>query len=281
MSSLRVGDVTVTFLPDGVHHCEAVAQYPRSPATLWDDHPEVLDADGMLVMSLGSILIQAPGKTVLVDAGIGPKNIDIATLTGGALKGDLIGGQLPESLRQAGLSPADVDAVVFTHLHVDHVGWVGDQAGAHFFPNARYLIDEAEWKHWSAPEQIASYQGATTEQLALLAERLDPFAGETVLADHVATMPTPGHTPGHTSVTVRSGGRTALVLGDAIHCPVELQHQGMCFAHDHDAGLAARSRAQIRSVLSGPDSWFVGGHFPDHTFGQFKLSGDSAELSYP
>jgi glyoxylase-like metal-dependent hydrolase (beta-lactamase superfamily II) len=281
LSSLRLGDVAITFLPDGVHHCEAVAQYPQSPAELWDGHPEVLDATGMLVMSIGAILIQAPDRTVLVDVGIGPKTIDIATLTGGMFKGDLIGGQLPESFRQAGVSPADIDAIVFSHLHVDHVGWVGDPAGGHFFPNARYVIDESEWDHWSKPEQIELGQGATAWQLALLGERLDTVTGETPLADCVTTLPTPGHTPGHTSVVIRSGGGAAVVLGDAIHCPVEFQQPSMCFVFDHDADAAAQSRSRIRSILSGPDSWFVGGHFPDHIFGQLKKSGEVSELVYP
>jgi len=281
MSSLRVGDVTITFLPDGVHHCEAVAQYPQSPAGLWNEHPEVLDASGMLVMSLGAILIQAPNRTMLVDAGIGPKTIDIATLTGGVFKGDLIGGQLPGSFKQAGVSPADVDAIVFSHLHVDHVGWVGDPAGGHFFPNARYVVHEAEWHHWSQSEQIELGQGATAGQLELLSERLDTINGETQLAEYVTTLPTPGHTPGHTSVIIRSGGRPAVVLGDAIHCPVELQHPSMCFVFDYDADTASASRSRIRSILAGPDSWFVGGHFPDHVFGQLKTSGDVNELVYP
>jgi glyoxylase-like metal-dependent hydrolase (beta-lactamase superfamily II) len=281
MSSLRVGDVTVTFLPDGVHHCEAVAQYPQSPAELWGDHPEVLDASGMLVMSIGAILIQAPGRTVVVDAGIGPVAIDIGNLTGGVFKGDLIGGQLPGSLHRAGVTPADVDAVVFTHLHVDHVGWVGNPAGGHFFPNARYVIDEAEWDFQSRPEQVELGQGVSAAQLELLGERLDTVTGQTQLADCVTTLPTPGHTPGHTSVLVRSGGRAAVILGDAIHCPVELQEPSMCFVHDHDVATAAKSRSQLRAILAGPDVWFAGGHFPDQIFGQVKTAGERSELTYP
>jgi glyoxylase-like metal-dependent hydrolase (beta-lactamase superfamily II) len=280
LTTLSLGDVTLTFVPDGVHHIEAPTQYPDSPDSLWDEHPEVIDDEGLLVMSVGSMLIRTPQHTVLVDIGYGPGKMDIAELTDGAFRGDIIGGELIDNLASVGVSPADVDAIVFSHLHVDHVGWLyapGDES-THVFPNARYVLHRSEWEHWQQEEMIAGGTGVNPAQLAILDERKECVDGPAEVVPRISIVPTLGHTPGHISVMVTGSEASALVLGDAIHCPVEFQHEGMCFVFDFDQERATRSREEIHEILSQPNTWFAGGHFPTQVFG--KIGADGKTLNY-
>jgi glyoxylase-like metal-dependent hydrolase (beta-lactamase superfamily II) len=280
IETLNVGDAEVTYLPDGVHHVQGPAHYPSCPARVFDDHPEVIDEDGWLVMSVGAFLVRGAGPTVLVDTGAGPVHASMDVLTGGRYHGDLIGGDLLKSLSEVGVSPAEVDAVAFTHMHNDHIGWVATD-GAPTFPNARYLIDAREWAYWSHPDQVGSVAGASQAQLGVLATALAAYDAATGIAEGVTTFATPGHTPGHTSILVSSRGQSALILGDAFHCPVELLNPGMEFVFDQDIEQANRSRRRIEERLRQPGTWFAGGHFPNHVFGQLHQGASGPELRYP
>lgn len=283
LSSLALGDVELTYLPDGIHHVEADKQFPTTPHGLWEKHQEVFDPAGLLVMSIGSVLIRTSEHNVLVDLGFGPRSIDLDDLTGGAFKGDLVGGQLLDSLVSVGLTPADIDVVIFSHLHVDHVGWLEDpqRPGELTFGRARIVTHKAEWEHWSQPENIALEAGASAEQIEILRPRVETPGEDIEVVPGVTLVHTPGHTPGHLSVLVTGSAGRALVLGDALHCPVELQHPGQSFVFDIEPEAAAASRRAIYEILTAPDTWFAGGHFPDRVFGRAEsTSGGNHHLTW-
>jgi glyoxylase-like metal-dependent hydrolase (beta-lactamase superfamily II) len=286
LSSLTIGSVTVTYLPDGIHRVEAPSHYPDSPDRIWGRHPEVIDAEGLLVMSVGSVLIRTPRHNVLVDIGFGPQAIDISELTDGRFRGDLIGGRLLDSLRSVGLSPDDIHGIVFTHLHVDHVGWVQDpdDPAAPTFRNARYFMHAKELDYWlNEKDPLERGKGASDEQISVMQRAVTTVDGQTEIFPGITLVPTTGHTPGHTSVLAESGGERVLVLGDALHCPVELQHNGMVFVHDQDVADAKRSRARIHEILAVPGTYFAGGHFPNRTFGKVVPGDGTLDhcLEYP
>lgn len=283
LQSLRIGDIEITYLPDGVHHVEGPTHYPAWPASVFEEHPEVIDDDGWLVMSLGGVLVRTPEVTVLVDVGAGQVSQSMSELTQGQFNGDLIGGGLLDSLAKVGLGPADIDAVVITHMHNDHIGWVCSPSGGATFPRARFWINAREWAYWSHPDQVGSVAGAKPDQIAVLAASLEAFDGHVTVAAGIETFPTPGHTPGHTSVLITAGEQSALVLGDSFHCPVELHHPGMVFVFDQDAELASTSRRRIEERLRQPGTWFVGGHFPTTVFGRLLdgPAGPRLELDGP
>ena len=117
--SLSLGDVTLTFVPDGVVHLNARLWLPRATEEDWAQSPEYLDDSGNLVASVGGLLVERDGRALLIDAGAGPVTVGPPTSRFGILRG----GALLDNLVALGRSPADIEAVAFTHLHVDHIGW--------------------------------------------------------------------------------------------------------------------------------------------------------------
>ncbi len=174
----------------------------------------------------------------LVDAGIGPAD-------GPAASWAPVPGVLPDSLAAAGIDPADVDTVVLTHLHTDHVGWAVVGAGEHarpYFPNARYLLQEAE------------FDALDTVNPQLRSRLIDPLRatgqlrlldGDTSLRGGERVIATPGHTPGHQSLLVTSGREQLAVTGDVLVHALQLLHPALAYAHETDPVQARASRERL------------------------------------
>ena len=284
LSSLPVGDVELTWLPDGIHHVRPLEQYTGGSAALWDDNPHVIDDQGWLVMSIGGLLVRSGGRCVLIDLGFGPHAVsDIGSLTGGEHHGDMYGGELLNSLRRAGLGPGDIDAVVISHMHPDHLGWVATTAeGSHrpVFPRAEFYVGAREWEYWASGPEANTPKAPSPAQLAVIAERLHVMSDGTVPAPNITAMTTPGHTPGHMSFVVSSGAERAIVLGDAIHCPVEVGAPQLDFVFDVDPAVARTTKEAISRELEKPGTHLVGGHFPDAVFGRL-LRGEGRRYVQP
>jgi hypothetical protein len=145
--SLTIGQVRITYLPDGYVIFNPALVFPTSNSAEWQRHQYLLNENGLLVGSIGSYLIQTPDRTILVDTAQGPGHKQNSIMT-------LHGGELLASLRQAGLDPTDIDIVFYTHLHIDHVGWTGriiDGESTMTFPRARHLLRQAEWRRFADP----------------------------------------------------------------------------------------------------------------------------------
>ena len=119
-----MGDIRVSFLADGFIKMRPGSEYKGETSGVWRDNPQTLDADGFLVMSLGALLVESGEHRVLLDVGWGPSTLEISD-TESRKEFVFVGGRLLESLGAYGLKPGDVDHVMFSHLHNDHVGWVG------------------------------------------------------------------------------------------------------------------------------------------------------------
>lgn len=272
---VSLGATTVTYLPDGEGHMDSAFIYPDSVPDGWAPYAQFLDADGRFPVSIGAFLVQSPGRNILIDLGLGIVDFEVPGVA------SFRGGQLLESLRAEGLSPGDVDTVFFTHLHHDHVGWVSDVAPAPDFPagaqvsgltfvNARYLVAEAEWRHWIGHGTFPGPDARAVQEP--LAERIEFVGDGAVIAPGVQVMATPGHTPGHSSLLVTDPAgadpRRLVVLGDVMHCQVQVVESGWSFVFDADADQAIRTREQLLKELEDPDTLLAGGHFADHVFGR-------------
>ena len=236
-------------------------------------YPHFVTEEGHLKLSIHALVVKAPGLTLVVDTCVG--NDKPRTLMGGvALQTAFL-----ESLSAAGVTPESVDAVVCTHLHVDHVGWntrLQDGCWVPTFPNARYLIGRREYEHWSAE--------GDSEQQAILADSVKPIfdAGLATLVemDHrispeISLTPTPGHTPGHVSVLIESQGARALITGDMLHHPCQFGHPEWSPPFDSDPHAGAAMRRSVMERVAGEPVLVIGTHFAAPTAGRVVREGEA------
>ena len=260
LQTIHVGDIDVTYLPDGEGHFVPTQMFPASDAEAWENHRRWLDEDGRVVTTIGAFLIRSAGRAVVVDLGIGATEMDIPDFAW------VRSGRLLESLGQAGVSPADVDTVLYTHLHSDHSGWTSGTDGL-TFPNAEHLVGASEFEFWRAHTDMA-FAPPVDGVLDPLADRITVTGDGHAVAPGVTLRSTPGHTPGHQTVVVSSGDQRAIILGDIMHCPAQLTEPDWSVLFDVDAALARRTREQLLGELEGDDIPVGCGHFPEAAFGR-------------
>jgi glyoxylase-like metal-dependent hydrolase (beta-lactamase superfamily II) len=180
------------------------------------------------------------GRVVLVDAGIGPVDSPAASWAP-------VPGRLPQELAAAGLDPAEVHAVVLTHLHTDHVGWAVTGTRP-FFPNARYLLQQAE--HDAVESLNPVLRERLIEPLAATGQ-LSLVDGDTTVAGPLRVVATPGHTPGHQSVICETPDGPVLIAGDLLVHAVQLVDPDLRYAIEVDPEAARRSRTALLAELAG------------------------------
>lgn len=252
---MNIGELVVEPVHDGIMHAPVVA-FRGTTEEQWAPHRQFLDSDGMLAFALGGFLVRAPGERLaLIDLGIGQRSGAIMNNAG-----SFSGGALLSSLAALGVSPGDITDVVFTHLHFDHVGWASAD-GAIVFPNAAYRCDERDWEHFRDNERVAPVLGPVVS-------RIETFSGSGPLLPGIDAMTAPGHTPGSTIIVLSSGAARGLLLGDVVHCPVELIDDEWSGLGDVDPDLAKRTRNALAREIEGTDTPVAAAHFPGMVFGR-------------
>jgi glyoxylase-like metal-dependent hydrolase (beta-lactamase superfamily II) len=241
--------------------------------------PHFFDRDNhLLVMSFHSLLMRAGSKTILVDTCLGndkPRpNVELWHQRQGSYLADLAA---------AGVTPGDVDMVMCTHLHADHVGWNTRLENGQWvptFPNAKYLFAKKEVDHWERQLEKGPSEAVNHDSWA---DSVAPIlnAGQAVLVgseDEIATgvsiLPAPGHTPGNVMLRLEERGDRAYVLGDAIHHPIQIDHPEWSSRFCHDPELSRRTREQILTRVVDENAWILPAHFPTPT--AMKVSHSSA-----
>jgi glyoxylase-like metal-dependent hydrolase (beta-lactamase superfamily II) len=249
---MRVGDIELTALSDGV--CKLPPAF--YVGLDFEKHQDLLADDGLVHIPVGCFLLRCGETTVLVDSGLGDFDLEWAR-----------GGQLPAALGAAGSAPADIDIVVCSHLHIDHIGWlVVDEAP--FFPNATVRFGAADWQQFVSEAEPDSRGRQIMECLAA-AGRLDPLDGDMLsVAPGLTARHTPGHTLGHYGLVVSSGADRAVILGDAVECPLQLEEPDFYALSDVDPALAARTREALWRELEGTATTVTAAHFPGLEFGR-------------
>ena len=258
MQRIAIGDMCVVGLIDG--------EFIAGPEYFGADvsflgHEDLLAADGKMHLPIGCFVLQGgplEEKTVLVDAGLGEMSAETYS-----------GGRLMSELATAGVAPGQIDQVILTHLHVDHCGWLMDAEAQPRFPNAEIWTGTADWQRF-VEQKSDLMLGNVREGLRRQAEaaKVHCVDGDKVVASGVDLLAAPGHTPGHLAVVVSSGDARALLLGDAVTCPVQLDETDWGSMGDVDPDLARRTRQRMWDELESSGSPGVGAHFPDLRFGR-------------
>lgn len=265
---IKLGTIEITVVSDGT------LAFPAE--TLWGDRAE--DARGLLTSSfqppspvglqINTILVNTGDKLVLIDAGCGVDKFQKTT-------GGLIG-----NLAAAGYAPGDIDIILFTHLHFDHLWGISDHENASLlFPSAEFVACEAEVAFWSAPEWANKVSPAlkplvTQANLKLASPRLRLIRAAAEVVPGVTTFDTAGHTPGHISVHISSGSEEMLLTGDVVvNSAVSFLHPEWPFGFDMDVPLATKSRMAFLDRAAA-DKTLVGSyHLPFPGFGHVVREG--------
>ncbi len=251
---MRVGDLEILPVLDGLARFPISDPFLSMPEEAWLPHRQFLNSDDELELALGGFVVRSAERVVLIDCGVG--RVDSPPFHGGAFL---------TSLAAYGIAPEEVSDVIFTHLHFDHVGWATQQGNV-VFANATYRCDERDWQHFVGPDPGA------TRKLSPLADRMDMWDASGPVLPGLDAMVAPGHTPGSTIIVVSSGTERALLLGDVVHCPVELLDDEWAGMGDVDPELALRTRVAMARELEGSDIPAAAAHFPGLQFGKLLVA---------
>ncbi|CUU59659.1 Glyoxylase, beta-lactamase superfamily II [Parafrankia irregularis] len=268
MDTLQVGDVSLTRIPHIEHWTLTATEFfpDMNPGT-WTEHRDRLapahwnPATEQVRIAVQTWLLRSDDRLVLVDTGL-----SAATTRPNAPAG----GDLPAALAAVGVTPRDIDLVICTHLHADHVGWNtrpdGDGGWTPTFPLARYLFSEPDLRFFH-PDTLVEQPGRSA---AVFTESIEPVlrAGRADIWDNTHTIDgslridlAPGHTPGTGVVTVDSAGDRALLVGDLLHSPAQFWEPQASSCFCHAPRQAAQTRQQILGRAADLDALVIPAHF--------------------
>lgn len=223
--------------------------------------PDFATGEGKLKMVIQTLVLETPTRRIVVDTGLG---------------NDKQGRSVPvwnnrttpflQTLNAAGFPPESIDMVICTHLHVDHVGWntrLVDGQWVPTFAKARYVFGRTEYQHWrdhsEAADETATF--ADSVQPIVAAGRADLVASDAAICDEITLIPTPGHSPGHVSLHIRSDGAEALLTGDVAHHPCQMAHLDWSSTVDSDPAQGIATRQALFSRFDDTATLVIGGHF--------------------
>jgi glyoxylase-like metal-dependent hydrolase (beta-lactamase superfamily II) len=236
----------------------------------------------LLVINMQGFVVRSAGKVIVVDTCVGDCKQRV--------RKDLSGREWKwlDRLREAGVAPEQVNYVVCTHFHVDHVGWNTrrqDGGWVPTFPNARYLFTREEFEFWrsEAGRPGLTRTGDYIEDSVLPV--VEAGLADFVPMDHaldasVRLRPAPGHTPGLVTVEVSSEGKRAILAGDVLHTPLQCRYPDWSTRFCADPVRSRATRIGFMNACSGSDILVMPTHFPSPSAGYFERDGDRFRFRY-
>ncbi len=259
----RVGNVEIVALSDASFPAEPSFIFPEKKPQDFEPYRQSFDQGDRFTVNVGCFAVRTSGKTAIIDTGIGPEG-----------QAFIPAGRLLDAMKDEGVSPAEVDLVILTHLHLDHVGWNTLKRGDRYvptFPKARYVTTAEEWAHWTQPDVAANTPYFPTSLQPLEAAGvldLVSLNAEHRVTDELTLLATPGHTPGHISVGIASAGEFAVVLGDVAHHPLQIGESGWRNVFDMNPALSGESREKLFERIERERALVAAGHFLPPNFGR-------------
>ncbi|MEM6891563.1 MAG: MBL fold metallo-hydrolase [Pseudomonadota bacterium] len=266
--SFKVGETRVTviadgFLPIGVDLLQGIDQAGYSEQLTASFVDEAIHHTGV-----NAFLIEAAGRVILVDTG-----------TGEAMGPDL--GKLGATLASIGVAPSDVDTLIATHLHPDHVGGAGLSTG-NPFTSAEFLVHGADIDMWcsvdvrdSAPEAFQPFFDLARATVASFGDRVKTIDDGASLGPGMTAVHLPGHTPGHTGVMIENGGQQLLIFADIVHVPpVQFARPEVTIGFDADPDQARATRQRVFDMIATDRLWIAGSHITFPGMGHLETASE-------
>ena len=251
--TFNIGTIDCIAVNDGDMEYDATDYVVNAPA---DEVERALDAHGhrpdKIPSPYSGLVIRTGSHLVLIDTGAGDMTPDV--------------GKLNDNLRRAGIEPTEIDTVVLTHGHPDHIGGIVDADGHLAFPNARFVMFRAEWDFWtdeSILAGVAPFFGEWARRNLLpLRDHLELLERETEIVPGVLAIEAPGHTVGHMAVATRSGSDELLYISDAAIHPIHLEHPDWYPVFDDDPEAAVATKRRLFDRAASDHSLILAFHFP-------------------
>jgi glyoxylase-like metal-dependent hydrolase (beta-lactamase superfamily II) len=266
VQALRLGSLTLQPVSDGaILQMDPANIFRDARPEEWQPHVKLNDS-GNLELALTCLLVQVGDRHILIDTGYGvqPERPEV--------------GQLANSLAEVGVSAGDIDTVVISHPHGDHIGGAtagSGEAAQLSYPSARYWLGQADWEHFSTPEMLQQ-RGLVDKLMPLAnAQRLDLADGEQEIAPGVRLLPLPGHTPGHMGVAFTAGQEMAIYVGDLVHHPLQIEHPDWSPIFDSLPPLSRETRRALVERARREHALLLSYHLPFPGIGH--ISGNTWE----
>jgi glyoxylase-like metal-dependent hydrolase (beta-lactamase superfamily II) len=256
--------------------------FPTSTPELLNENaswmrPHYIDpASGQLVLCIQSYIVRTPHHNILIDSCVGNHKERAAYPFWNQITSD----RYEKNLAATGLTVDDIDFVMCTHLHVDHVGWNTRLLNGRWvptFPKAKYVFADRELAFWTEKERSEpGKQPWITDSVLPIIEagRQEIVTSQHELSDLVKLIPTPGHTIDHYSVRIGKPGADAVLAGDMVHSPLQVRYPELCMRADYDRAQGGTSRRSLFSDLCDTSTLLCPAHFPSPSIGRLTGWGD-------
>ncbi len=227
--------------------------------------PHYANAEGRLRLNVQSWIVETPTNRIIVDTCIGNDKTNRSVPAWNGLNKPFL-----NDLAAAGYPADTIDTVICTHLHIDHVGWntkLVDGKWVPTFTNARYLFGKTEYDHWAAHSPEGEHKAVFEDSVQPIVDAgyADLIGSDHRIGDEVSLIATPGHSPGHMSILVTSGGQQALLTGDVAHHPCQMAHLDWSSTADSDPVQSIEARKMLFSRFADTPTLVFGGHYdPGH-----------------
>lgn len=237
--------------------------------------PRYLTGDGTIVMSFHGFVLRTGRHNILVDCCVGSDKERPLRPPWHRQKTPFL-----DNMIATGVRPEEIDFVLCTHLHADHVGWntkLEDGRWVPTFPNAKYIFARDEYAYWEEEHRRARAEGGDPVNHGSFEDSVLPIvaANRAVMvdSDHEVDTglwlePAPGHTPGNVILNVARGGQRGVIVGDTIHTPVQLCKPSLSSRFCSDPAMSSKSRTALVEKVADTDTLFLTGHFPSPTAGR-------------
>jgi glyoxylase-like metal-dependent hydrolase (beta-lactamase superfamily II) len=240
----------------------------------WMKEVDAIDDNDTLILCFQSYIVKTPHHTILIDSCIGNDKPRPNRAKWNMKTDDTY----MRGLKAAGFSVEDIDFVMCTHLHVDHVGWNTRLESGRWvptFPKARYVFGKTEYDYWAEQHAKTAVPPFGDSVLPVVeAKRAEIVRDDFALGEHLRILPTPGHTPGHSAFVFGRGKDDAVFAGDLIHSPLQTRYPELSMRFDVDQAQAAVTRRSFLERYCDTDTLCCTAHFPSPSTGKIRRSGN-------